>query len=130
MQQSWCPFLEMPRKKVNMSTNVGIPQHAKSKGAWGIDELKIKVIYLDRLRRLTGKDLETIELSKGSDVDSLLKVLSEKYGEEFENYVYDESGDVKPYIQFFINGRSVVRDTETELKDTDELVIVFATGGG
>ena len=92
--------------------------------------MKIKVSYLDRLRRLTKKNVETIELLEGSNVDDLLKVLLKKYGREFKNYVYDEGGAVKPYIQFFINGRSVVRDTETELKDTDELAIVFATGGG
>ena len=66
-------------------------------------------------------------------MDSALKSLAERYGKRFREYVYDSgTGDVKGFLQFFINGKSAstLNGLQTELHDGDVLAIVPPVGGG
>jgi MoaD family protein len=92
--------------------------------------MEIKINYLTELRKLTKKKVEIIELSNHSTVENLFEILSKKYGQEFTDYIYDKRGMIKIYLQIIVNGRSIVRDVQTELKDKDEIHILLSVGGG
>jgi len=97
--------------------------------------LRVSVRFFTILREVTGKKEETLQFQKDEEVtvNSVLKRLTEKYGKAFDEYVYDHrTREVKGFLQFLVNGRSVSssKGTETELSDGDILAIVPPVSGG
>ena len=87
---------------------------------------------LKRSNRQTGRDVEFFGKRKGYH-KHVLKTLANKYGKPFTEYVYDQhSGQVKGFLQFFINGKSAsaLAGFDSELRDGDMLAIVPPVGGG
>ena len=94
--------------------------------------IKVAVRFFTTLREITGKKEESLELLKPISVDALLRQLSKKYGKEFDDYMFDEIGDVRGHLQVLINGRSVstMQGLKTELKDADQVAVLPPVGGG
>jgi len=94
--------------------------------------LKVTVRFFTTLREITGHKEENIELSETAAVNLLLKQLSSKYGKEFDDYMFDELGDVHGHLQILINGQSVatMRGLKTKLKEGDQVAILPPVGGG
>lgn len=94
--------------------------------------MKIKVRFFTSLREITGKKEDEVESSKIFTVKELLAHLSEKYGGEFTDYLYDDKGNVQTYIQVLVNGRGikVLQGFETKLKEGDTVAIFPPVGGG
>ncbi|MEM3506046.1 MAG: ubiquitin-like small modifier protein 1 [Candidatus Bathyarchaeia archaeon] len=65
-------------------------------------------------------------------IKEVLKILSEKYGNEFKNHLLDENGNLKPFFHIMVNGRKMglLDGVETRLKDGDVLDIFPPVGGG
>ncbi len=93
---------------------------------------KVTVKFFTTLREITGKKEEQLEFSRSVTVKSLVSQLSKKYGKEFDDYVYDELGDVRGHLQLLVNGRSVtaLQGLRTKLKDGDQVAILPPVGGG
>ena len=50
---------------------------------------------------------------------------------ELRRWLYDEQGELRPQLWFFINGERIYSDEFTKsLKDGDELFFLLASGGG
>ncbi|MEM3695890.1 MAG: ubiquitin-like small modifier protein 1 [Candidatus Bathyarchaeia archaeon] len=97
--------------------------------------MRVSVRFFTSLREIVGKREETLEFSDDErvTVDSVLRRLSERYGKDFDDYLYDsKTGEVKGFLQFLINGRSAstLKGLETELSDGDVLAIIPPVGGG
>lgn len=94
--------------------------------------MKVRVKFFTTLREITGKREEEIKSSGDLTVDELLEQLSKKHGRRFINYVYDETGNVRSYLQFLINGRSIttMQGFKTRLKKGDSIAIIPPVGGG
>jgi len=94
--------------------------------------MKVKVKFFTSLREITGKKEDEIQSSSVITVEELLAHLSKKYGREFIEYLYDEKGNVRKYIQILINGRgiNVLQGFETKLKEGDTVAIFPPVGGG
>lgn len=95
--------------------------------------MKVTIKFFTTLREMTGKREEEIEISDPLlTVKELLSYLSEKYGRKFVDYVYDEKGKTRNYLQFLINGRSIttLQGFETRLKEGDKVAIIPPVGGG
>ena len=97
--------------------------------------MHVTVRFFTVLREVTGNKEQTLILPEGKEVtvDDVLKTLSAQYGKRFTEYVYDaETGEVKGFLQFFINGKSAstLKGLQTELDDGDVLAIVPPVGGG
>jgi molybdopterin synthase sulfur carrier subunit len=92
----------------------------------------VKVKYFTTLREIVGKKEEQIQLSQAFTLEALLKQLSRKYGEDFEDYIYDSLGNVRGHLQFLINGKSssTEQGMKTKLRDGNELAILPPVGGG
>lgn len=97
--------------------------------------MRVSVRFFTTLREITGKREETLEFPDGERITlaKVLERLAERYGKSFVEYVYDsQTGDVKGFLQFLINGRSAstLKGLETELVDSDVLAIIPPVGGG
>lgn len=94
--------------------------------------VEVKVKFFTTLREIVGKKEEQIELSRSVTVEALLRQLSKTYGKEFEDYVYDELGNVRGHLQFLVNGNSVtaLQGFKTKLREGDQLAILPPVGGG
>ncbi len=88
--------------------------------------------FFTTLREITGKREDQIELKRPTSVNLLLKQLGKKYGKEYDDYVFDELGDVRGHLQVLVNGQSVttLRGLRTTLKDGDQVAILPPVGGG
>jgi molybdopterin converting factor small subunit len=50
---------------------------------------------------------------------------------ELRRWLYNEQGELRPQVWFFVNGERTYNDEFTKsLKDDDELFFLLATGGG
>lgn len=97
--------------------------------------MQVSVRFFTILRETTGKKEETLQFpqNKKITVDTMLKKLAQQYGKNFTRYIYDpNSGEVKGFLQFFVNGKSAstLNELQTELHDGDSVAIVPAVGGG
>ena len=94
--------------------------------------VKVTARFFATLREITGRKEEHVEFSKAVTVNSLLRQLSKKYGQEFDDYMFDELGDVRGHLQILVNGQSVttMRGLKTQLKDGDQVAILPPVGGG
>lgn len=64
-----------------------------------------------------------------------LKEVIEKLGEinpEMKNRILDENGEVRRFINIYINNEDIrfMKGINTEVKDTDEITIIPAIAGG
>lgn len=93
--------------------------------------MRVRVRYFTTLRELAGSSEEELELENGSTLADLLKKITEKYGKEAKNYLFDK-GEVDPSIYFLINGVSArsLKGLETTLEEGDVIVIIPPIGGG
>jgi molybdopterin synthase sulfur carrier subunit len=94
--------------------------------------MKVTVKFFTTLREITGKRKEEIKSSEDLTVDKLLEVLSKNHGSQFINYVYDETGKMRSYLQFLVNGRSIttMQGFKTKLTEGDSVAIIPPVGGG
>jgi MoaD family protein len=93
------------------------------------------VRFFTSLREITGKKEETLEFRKGETVtvNRVLERLSERFGKDFVEYVYDrKTGEVRGFLQFLVNGRSsaTMNASGIKLSDGDVLAIIPPVGGG
>jgi len=94
--------------------------------------MKVTVKFFTTLREITGKRKEEIKSSEDLTVGKLLEELSKKHDRQFINYVYDEAGKVRSYLQFLVNGRSIttMQGFKTRLREGDSVAIIPPVGGG
>lgn len=97
--------------------------------------LIVKVLFFTSLREITGKKEEIIELTSVNvaTIETILEVLNNRFGKFFLEYLYDpKTKDVRGFLQFLINGKSIPSPNMliTKLKDGDVLAILPPVGGG
>jgi len=81
------------------------------------------------LRKLTN-ELEEVSAA-GSTVGELLDSLDKAFP-GLKDRVCDEAGNVRRFVNIFVNGEDIrfLEDKATPVKDTDEISIVPAIAGG
>jgi len=97
--------------------------------------LNVSVRFFGSLRALVGKKVEYLKFEDKEEatVEKVLKRLSEIYGKDFVEYVFDgKTGETQSYLLLLVNGRSitVLGGLETRLIDGDVLAILPPVGGG
>jgi molybdopterin synthase sulfur carrier subunit len=97
--------------------------------------LKVSLRFFTVLREIAGKREQTLEFldNKPVTVHRVLEALRQEYGERFIEYVYESrTGEIKGFLQFLVNGRSVstLSGLDSALADGDVLAIVPPVGGG
>lgn len=97
--------------------------------------MHVSVRFFTTLREVTGKKEEILEFSRREavTVESVLKRLVELHGKSFAEYAYDpKTGEVRGFLQFLVNGRSIssFQGLKTKLSEGDVLAIIPPVGGG
>jgi len=97
--------------------------------------LNVSVRFFGSLRALVGKKVECVKFEDREEatVENVLKRLSEIYGKDFVEYLFDgKTGGVQSYLLLLVNGRSItmVDGLETRFLDGDVLAILPPVGGG
>ncbi|MEW5945014.1 MAG: ubiquitin-like small modifier protein 1 [bacterium] len=88
-----------------------------------------KILIPTPLRRLTNNEPEVEAV--GSTVGEVLKDLENRFP-GFKGRMFDESGNVRRFINVFVNEEDIrfSRGVETPVKDGDEVSLVPAVAGG
>jgi molybdopterin synthase sulfur carrier subunit len=94
--------------------------------------MKVEVKFFTSLREITGKKTDEIQLNKTATVKELLTLLSDKYGKNFHEYLYDKKGKVQGFLSFLVNGKNInaLEGFNTKLKQGDTIAILPPVGGG
>ena len=94
--------------------------------------MKVEVKFFTSLREITGKKVDKIQLQNTITVNELITVLSEKYGKNFREYIYNQKGDVQEFFSFLVNGKNVniMQGFDTKLQEMDVIAILPPVGGG
>ena len=94
--------------------------------------MKVEVKFFTSLREITGKKVDTIQLQDAITVNELVKMLSEKYGKKFREYIYDKDGVTQEFLSFLVNGKNInnMQGFDTKLGDQDVIAILPPVGGG
>ncbi|TET25176.1 MAG: MoaD/ThiS family protein [Candidatus Bathyarchaeum sp.] len=94
--------------------------------------MKVEVKFFTSLREITGKKVDEIQLQNTVTVDELLTLLSEKYGKNFREYIYNKKGDVQGFLSFLVNGKNIniMQGFDTKLQENDVVAILPPVGGG
>lgn len=88
----------------------------------------VKVLFPSPLVNVT-RERETDVAAE--TLGEALEKLIEKYGEPFRKIIFENSGELNRYLNFYIKGRvSGSNNMETQLKDSDEIAILIIIGGG
>jgi molybdopterin converting factor small subunit len=92
--------------------------------------MKITVKYKSQVKKETGISSEELVISENETVQVVLKRLSEKYGDRFENLLFDNSGIFKNTILLAINNSQTLYPENISFKDADTLTIMSPIAGG
>ena len=94
--------------------------------------MKIRIQYFASIRELLNLREEIIEVPEGADVKNLLGVLVLKHGQKLKEYLFDETGNLRPYLQFIVNEESISKTggLSTVLKNNSVFAVIPPVGGG
>jgi sulfur-carrier protein len=95
--------------------------------------MMIRIRFFTILRELAGKREETLNFPQENvTIAHVLETLSEKYGSQFDDYVFEADRKIKGFLQFLINGTnaSTLQGFSSALRDGDVLAILPPVGGG
>ncbi len=80
------------------------------------------------MREISGKKMVEIDCPNKITIKELLENISKKFGKGFKEYLFNEKGEVRKYIQVLLNGRA--KGLETILEEGDTIALLPPVGGG
>lgn len=89
----------------------------------------VKFTFPSLISKITlEKETEVLAGTLGEALEKLV----EKYGKNFNDIVFEESGEVNRYLNFFVKGReSFTRgDMNVALNENDEVIVLIVISGG
>ena len=90
----------------------------------------IKLRFTAQLKDFAGVGIDKVELGKNEKLQSLLQKLTERYGDRFNDVLFDENGSYRNSNLIVINQTQVDFDENTLLKDRDEVTLMSPIAGG
>ena len=90
----------------------------------------VKVKFLARFRDITGE--RSVDIEHIGSIADLMNTLTEKYGNEFKDALFDKEGNLRDYMKIIVNGEDVESNggLESEVENDDEVVIFQTIAGG
>lgn len=90
---------------------------------------RVGVTFYGALAKITGE--KSVEVS-GSILEEVINALSAKYGEQFDDRIYDQKGKLRRFVNVYVNGRDIrfLDHLNTQLNEGDKVSVVPAVGGG
>ncbi len=90
----------------------------------------VNVKFLARFRDITGE--RSVSIEHNGSITELMNTLTEKYGNEFKDALFNKEGNLRDYMKIIVNGEDVESNggLESNVKDNDEVVIFQTIAGG
>lgn len=95
--------------------------------------IHVEVRFLGIFQRLSGKKRFKLKLKEPATVRKLVMNLTETFSSEFKQVLVDSQlGDPRPNALILVGGKeiSVLQGLETEIRDSEEIVLVPVVHGG
>ena len=92
--------------------------------------MKIRVDYFGQLRQITGVESEDGQWPDGTDVQTCLRGLADRYGEQFAGIVFQADGALRGSLVVLVNGDAIVKAQPRTLQDGDQVNLLAAIAGG
>ena len=95
--------------------------------------IHVEVRFLGIFQRLSGKKRLKLKLEEPATVRKLVMNLTETFSSEFKQVLVDSQlGDPRPNALILVGGKeiSVLQGLETEVRDSEEIVLVPVVHGG
>ena len=96
-------------------------------------EIQVKIRFLGIFRRLSGKKSVQVKLKEPVTIRKVIFELTETFSSEFKEALFDSQlNDPRPNTLILVGGKdvSVLRGLETEVRDSQEIVLVPVIHGG
>lgn len=92
----------------------------------------VKVKYFGMLREIVGSREERLKVDDQLSASEVIKLLAEKHGDQFSEFVLEKDGSLRNGFAYAINGSSVSESklSSTKCKDVYEFVILPPISGG
>ena len=93
--------------------------------------MQVTIEYFLMFRERAGKKSETFEIGEGTTVQDVLNQAASKYGEEFQDALFDRGGNLRGYVRVLVDGRDVqgLNGLSTRLR-SNCIVSIFPPAGG
>ena len=93
---------------------------------------RVKVKTFSVIRDVLGSDIVEIDVDESETVRGLFAALLRKYGQPFKEKLWDpNTGEMAPFlIRLNDTVISSTLDIDREIKDGDEIAVIFPIGGG
>ena len=98
-----------------------------------MNQLRVYIRYFSALREITQVKEDVMDVTEGCTVLDLLHLISDKYGDNFTNYLFDiKTNEPRPYLQFFIDDTPIseLKSFATTVAGGSTLAIIPPIGGG
>jgi len=92
--------------------------------------MRITVCYTGQARSVTGVPSEELSLNTAATLETAVKHVCAKHGENLRLLLLDASGTVQPTLLLFVNDEQVVRGETPALQEGDEVLIMVPISGG
>ena len=91
----------------------------------------VKIRFSSALSNVTKARETTLELGD-TTVKGVIDKLVEDFGPDFERRILDDKGEVRRFVNLYVNGEDIrhLSGLESTVKDADEISILPAVSGG
>lgn len=88
----------------------------------------VEIKFLARFRDITGE--RSVNIEHNGNIGELIDILTEKYGNEFKDALFDKNHELRDYMKILINGEDAGGGLDSKVKNGDEIVIFQTIAGG
>ena len=91
----------------------------------------VKIRFSSALSNVTKARETTLELGD-TTVKGVIDKLVEDFGSDFERRILDDKGEVRRFVNLYVNGEDIrhLSNLDSPVKDADEISILPAVSGG
>jgi molybdopterin converting factor small subunit len=92
----------------------------------------IKIKYFGMVREIVGSREESLKVDDHLSASEIIRLLAQKHGERFSDFVLEKDGALRSGFAYAINGASVGESKllTTKCKEVHEFVILPPISGG
>ena len=92
----------------------------------------VKITFLSFIANIAGKKTTEIDVPSETTIEQLLAILTSRFGQDFEERVYNTIDGLNRFVMIMINGADMrtLNGLNTILETDDEIMMLPAIAGG
>ena len=93
--------------------------------------MEIKIQYTGQLAGIAGTSEETVTIEEGATLKPIVEALAQQHGPEYDDLVFDSSGDLRPSLLVIVDGEQAEGDkTSLDLSSVNTVMLMTPIAGG